>query len=267
MKIGIISDLHIDRDTKRSFEVYIDVLSAEVKSQNIDLLLLAGDISNDYKMSYHFIKTLKDKIGIDVLFVPGNHDYWDNDKKTLEIFEYFKKQPECLIERPYIINEDWAVIGHSGWYDYSYAASEFSREKLESGKFKGSTWQDKFYVDWRLNDQRVSKTFAEAVRKDMEQVGDRHIILMTHIVTHKKFTVPMPHRIFDFYNAYIGTSDFDQLYKQYSIKYSIMGHIHFRKMLVEDGITYICACLGYTRQWRSKNLATEIASALHVIEI
>ena len=35
---------------------------------------------------------------------------------------------------------------------------------------------------------------------------------MTHIVTHRKFAVPMPHRIFDYFNAFIGTSDFDEIY-------------------------------------------------------
>ncbi len=44
----------------------------------------------------------------------------------------------------------------------------------------------------------------------------------------------MPHRIFDYFNAFIGTSDFDQIYQQYDIRYSIMGHVHL-EMLLKNG--------------------------------
>ena len=84
----------------------------------------------------------------------------------------------------------------------------------------------------------LSKEAAKQIQEDLDQVKDKHIILMTHIVTHPKFIVPMPHRIFDFFNAYIGTKDFDEFYSTYSIRYSI-GHVHFRKMINENGITYI----------------------------
>ena len=68
----------------------------------------------------------------------------------------------------------------------------------------------------------MSKLAADSVRRDLEKVKDKNIILMTHIVTHKQFAVPMPHRIFDYFNAFIGTSDFDLFYEKYPIKYSIM---------------------------------------------
>ena len=98
-------------------------------------------------------------------------------------------------------------------------------------------------IDWDIDDRVLSKE-AKQIQEDLDQVKDKHIILMTHIVTHPKFIVPMPHRIFDFFNAYIGTKDFDEFYSTYSIRYSIMGHVHFRKMINENGITYICPRLG-----------------------
>ena len=113
----------------------------------------------------------------------------------------------------------------------------------------------------------MSKLAAASVKNDLEQVKDKNIILMTHIVTHKKFAVPMPHRIFDYFNAFIGTSDFDQFYEIYPIKYSIMGHVHFRNIIEESGIQYICPCLGYQREWRTKNLETEIQNTIQIIEI
>ena len=62
MKIGAISDLHVDRHPKLEQDEYLNVLSQVIQHRKLDILLIAGDISNDYQMSYHFIKQLKDNI-------------------------------------------------------------------------------------------------------------------------------------------------------------------------------------------------------------
>ena len=61
---------------------------------------------------------------------------------------------------------------------------------------------------------------------------------------------------------FIGTHDFDQIYENYPIRYSIIGHVHFRKKLVENNILYICPCLGYQRQWMTDDITYEINHAL-----
>lgn len=269
MKIGVISDLHIDRGNI-DIKTYETLLAEEADTQGLDLLLIAGDVSSHYKMTADFLKSIAELSDIEVLFVPGNHDYWlkdDDGKTTREIYDFYKSMPGSLLESPYFIDDDWAIVGHSGWYDYTYADERFSEEKLERGKFYGGTWQDKLKIDWQLHDRELSKIFAGKVENDMEKVGDRNIILMTHVVTHRKYAVPMPHRLFDYFNAFIGTSDFDELYKKYPIKYSIMGHVHFRHQFTQDDLTYICACLGYPREWRTEDIATELKNTLQVIEI
>ncbi len=269
MKIGVISDLHIDRG-KVDPKKYETILAEEVRRRCLDFLLIAGDVSSHYTMTADFLKALSELTDAEILFVPGNHDYWlgDKDKKTTrEVYEFYKNMPESLLETPYVINEDWAIVGHSGWYDYTYADERFSIEKLSRGKFYGGTWQDKLKIDWQLHDREMSRIFADKVEEDMKKVKDRNIILMTHVVTHRRYAVPMPHRLFDYFNAFIGTSDFDALYKNYPIKYSIMGHVHFRHQFRQDELTYICACLGYPREWRTDDIETEIRNTLQVMEI
>lgn len=271
MKIGTISDLHIDRSNLYYPKDYESILAYEVGRLKLDVLLIAGDISNHYKQTVQFIRNLKHLTRTEILFIPGNHDYWSDDeeeKTSYEIFEYYKSQDESIIGRPYILNDDWAIVGHSGWYDYSFAdQSQFSMERLERRKYYGSTWLDKERIAWGKSDLEMSKLAAESVRRDLEQVKDKNIILMTHIVTHKQFSVPMPHRIFDYFNAFIGTSDFDVFYATYPIKYSIMGHVHFRSTIEEQGVQYICPCLGYQREWRTKDLKKEIENTIQIIEI
>ncbi|HIV82281.1 MAG TPA: metallophosphoesterase [Candidatus Salinicoccus merdavium] len=271
MRIGIISDLHIDRynNSVENIHLYEGALAEEIRNRQIDMLLIAGDISNSYELTMDFIHTISKESGVKIKFVPGNHDLWQSDmsKSTEEILQRYADQPECLIRRPYILNDEWAIAGHTGWYDYSYASDRFTYERLSRRAYYGGTWQDKENIDWRHSDDIISEKFADEVRKDLESLEGRKIILVTHVVTNKHFKVPMPHRLFDYYNAFIGTSDFDKIYDDYDIRYSIMGHVHFRHSLTEGSVTYICPCLGYKREWRTDDIRTEMGNSMYVIEI
>src|SRR5699024_12734785 len=109
-----------------------------------------------------------------------------------------------IIADPYMINDELAIVDHSGCYDYSFDDSEkFRIVSLERRKYYGSTWLDKERIFSGKSDLEMSKLAADSVRRDLEKVKDNNIILMTHIVTHKQFAVPMPHRIFDNFNAII----------------------------------------------------------------
>lgn len=269
MNIGVISDLHIDRHQKLEPNDYLQVLVKVITTRELDLLLIAGDISNHYKLTAKFINNLEQLAAIKVLFIPGNHDYWttEADATSSDILQFYMSMEQCLIGKPYHLNDDWAIVGNTGWYDYSYADPKFSLEKIAKRKYYGATWQDKVKIDWAIEDRKLSMIAAKQTIKDIEQVKQKKIILMTHIVTHPKFAVPTPHRIFDYFNAFIGTSDFESIYQSYNIKYSIMGHVHFRNSFKEQGVTYICPCLGYSREWRTADIENEIRHALYQFSV
>lgn len=158
MKIGTISDLHIDRHPHLNPEIYLEKLCQVIKQRSIELLIIAGDISNDYRISYKFIQSIQELSGIPTYFVPGNHDLWSDqvDKTSTEILSFFRSKKECLIGNPIIIHDQYAIVGHVGWYDYSYADHRFSQQKIASGKHYGATWQDKVRTDWSLSDPQLS---------------------------------------------------------------------------------------------------------------
>ncbi|WP_166626966.1 metallophosphoesterase [Jeotgalicoccus sp. S0W5] len=272
MKIGVISDLHIDRynDEKLQQKDFTLTLANEVNRQSLDVLLIAGDISNDHMRSYRFMQALEQMTGVVIYFVPGNHDFWNqsgDDKTTQEIHQFFKSTKYYKEGEPVDLGNGWAIVMNAAWYDYTYASDRFSKSRLEERSYYGGTWQDLVRVDWGKSDPEISLEFAEKAAHDLEMIKDKKIILMTHVATHKAFRVPMPNRLFDYYNAFIGTSDFDTFYGDYDIKYSVMGHIHFRHQVIEGGVKYICACLGYRREWLTKDIVHEIRDALEIIEI
>ena len=63
MKIGTISDLHIDRHPHLNPEIYLEKLCQAIKQRSIELLIIAGDISNDYRISYDFIQSIQELSG------------------------------------------------------------------------------------------------------------------------------------------------------------------------------------------------------------
>ena len=79
------------------------------------------------------------------LIRPGNHDYWTSEASlsSKQIYEFYASKPDCLIGKPYVVNDHWAIAGHTAWYDYSYADDKFDLDRIKRGKYYGATWQDK----------------------------------------------------------------------------------------------------------------------------
>lgn len=274
MKVGIISDLHIDRNegVLREGESFAQLLSELVKERHVELLLIAGDVSNHYQQTQEFLCQVHKRTGTPIRFVPGNHDYWAKDHEwtdTNHIERFFQEQEESLIGNPYEINEEWAVVGSPGWYDYGYGNhSVYTVEDFERKKYKFASWNDRHYVNWQKSDQEVSQEMLKQLRQDLNKVQDKKIILMTHVATHKEFTVPLPHRIYDYANAFLGAKSYETLYEEFSsIAYSVMGHVHFRKTHEENNVKYISACLGNKKHWRVKDAKKQLERTLVTIEI
>ncbi|WP_080145481.1 metallophosphoesterase [Marinilactibacillus piezotolerans] len=274
MKIGMISDLHIDVNEKALKEgETVDALLTElIHTKKLDLLLIAGDISNHYLRSQHFLEDLQQSAGIPVFFVPGNHDYWSKEhdvKDTNQVDAYFRSKKESLVEKPTHLNDEWVLVGSPGWYDYGYGNHEkYTEQQFEKKKYKFASWNDRHYVDWRKSDVTISQQMLEQLRKDLTAAGDKKIILMTHVATHPEFVVSLPHRIYDYANAFLGAKSYESLYQDFpNIQYSLMGHVHFRKTYRDQERTYLAACLGNKRHWSHKDVRTQLIKTLTVIEI
>lgn len=267
MNIGTLADLHFDRHQHLTMNDYVDALVQLIAQKKLEILIIAGDISNHYTTSLDFIEQLSSRTSASIYFVPGNHDLWrrnEEDLSTEAILQLYRDHPQCLIGSPVEVKQ-YVIAGHIGWYDYSYAAERFTYEKLRRGKHYGATWQDKLHTSFEMSDPALSQYFADEVFKELQRYPNRSVILVTHVVTHPQFIVPMPHRIFDFFNGYIGTRDFNRLYRHFPIPYSVMGHVHFRKRFIDGETTFLCPCLGYPREWRTDDLYTELRHALQVI--
>lgn len=268
-KIGFISDLHIDSSPKYQPEDFLSTLAHLIHDRYIDTLIIGGDISNHHSTTTRFVERLQQITGVPIYFIPGNHDYWEMEeavKHTKQVHEIFKRHPQSLMNAPLVLNEQYGIVGSPGWYNHTYHDPRFSKEELEIGKYRMATWQDKVHSKWPVNDGELSKYFSDEARKHIVQVNRPKIILVTHVITIPEFTIPMPNKIFDFFNAYIATNDFDDIYQEFSIDYSVMGHVHYRGEIQRDGTKFITNSLGYQKQWRTKELYRELTDSLWVFK-
>ena len=102
----------------------------------------------------------------------------------------------------------------------------------------------------------MTEYFYQKLLHQISSFPEKKIIL----VTHQEFIIPLPNKIWEFLNAYLGSTE--------NVKYVLFGHVHYRKDLTEKGRHYICSCLSYRSQWpTNKSTLKEIRETLKIIEL
>lgn len=135
MRIGTIADLHFDRHQRLTMEDYLEAVVRLIDQEALNMLIIAGDISNHYSTTFEFIAQLTSEVTIPIYFIPGNHDLWrqpDEQLTTAEILRLYQDHPQCLMGTPVEV-DNYVIAGHMGWYDYSFAADRFTYDKLAKG--------------------------------------------------------------------------------------------------------------------------------------
>ena len=270
MRIGVISDLHVDLNELAGEPPVEEALLEVAAESELDGLIVAGDISNDASRSLAVLHLLKERSGLPVLFVPGNHDYWSKDngiRDTWHLYRQFQMFDGCLSERPYLFGDEWVVVGNTGWYDYTLGEPEYSHDEFERMHAMDRTWQDSLYVNWGMSNGDIHRYFYERMERELAEHRGRPIIMVTHMLTHPYFKVPMPHPRWSYFNAFLGSVEYADLYRQYNVRYGIMGHVQYRKTFAAEGTEMICACLGYRREWRQASVVQEIRDCLYILTL
>lgn len=267
MKIGFISDLHYDLNAKNPPNQYIDILCEIIKENQLEILILCGDISEHYTLTLYFVELLERKSKSKVYFIPGNHDYFSEKrhKNTWETYYIFARHPQSLLESPLKLNDEYSIIGHSAWYNHSFQSESYTPEEAEKGIIKGNPIGSKKFINWKESDKNVSSHFSKIIENDFKKSKTSKYILVTHMLTN--FNIAMDTILPPLLYAYGGTDDLQPLFESYNITHSIMGHLHERIEFEENNTTFVCCSLGYTSQWKSNFLDDEIRDAIYILEL
>lgn len=279
MKVAVISDIHID---EQDDELELEKTLAECTDEcQADYLLIGGDISEYYLRTLAFVRRLGKRTGAKIYYCPGNHDLWSKhepETRVSEILEYMggPDGDEGFLQNKAVkLTDKTVLIGGCGWYDYSFAhAGKFSKEHLSQKHYMGRYWKDGLYAKHDLGDEEVDRAWNKELEKLLIKYQDHSIIFMTHMVNQPEFLVGRDHpkyEMFKYFNGFLGSNGLYELTKYKNVKYSISGHVHYRKSVCEDGVYYMCRCLGYPTEFPAfggkQGLKDQILSAMEVIDI
>ena len=93
-RIGFCSDIHLDHSPKEAREKFYK----EVLNAGLDYLVVTGDISNSVNLSYHLLELDLNTGGTELLYVLGNHDYWQSSIQEVREQE-LRDAPETYLHQ------------------------------------------------------------------------------------------------------------------------------------------------------------------------
>ncbi len=273
MRLAFISDIHIDLLT--SEEELISAFIETRRNQHIDVLVIAGDISENVDITIDFINRLNEVLSCKVYYVPGNHDLWNkhNQLNTLDIYKRFQAHDLCLVNQVIVLNEEWCLFGDVFWYDYSLADKKHPEDLLRLKHYDDRTWQDFYFVNWDKNDDDQCQDMIDLMQEKVNGYKDKKKILVSHMINHLNFTVPesMGEK-WSFFNGFLGSQSLQKFVLDNQFNLAVCGHVHFRNAFRDRETLFICPCLGYEKEWplfqkSGISLREQLEDALYCFDI
>lgn len=252
MKIHLMSDLHIDlTDNIRSIS---DVIDPNIDTSNT-ILILAGDIGNPIDKSYwDFMISCSDRYK-HVIFITGNHEYYNdcasidetNDTIIKKINELSKNNLHFL-QKNKIDIDGITFIGTTLWTQINKKYSfEILSQMNDFRSIVKATAQNNGYE--KINIQDICNTHIdqlEWLKNTIKSEINNHVIVITHhLPTHK-----LSHRKYSKYYQlssafYTDLSNADIFNSK--IKYWFCGHTHTEMEYIDEttGTVFYVNPMGY----------------------
>jgi Icc-related predicted phosphoesterase len=288
MRIGIISDIHLDiNEAATGEERVLPALLAAIRRRRVELLILAGDVANDYRRTLACLEAIEAEAKVRCLFVPGNHDLWNQSGAAVadpasppqespplppewgawDSYRALEAFPGNLCRGPAELPGGWVAVGDAGWYDYRFGDSRYSTEDFDRMRFEGRLWWDKVNTRWDRSTLEIHEHFLRRLSGQLEAHAGRKLILVVHVVPIRELTVQPPNRMWSYLNAFLGSPEYGKLALRHSVSYAVCGHVHYRRRQRIEGTLFICSCLGYTTEWTDpEDVDREVDGALTVLE-
>ena len=270
MKIGILSDIHVDLEGSDPQKLLQGVVEA-IKEHQVETMIIAGDVANDFEVTLRFLHKIEETAGVRCLFVPGNHDIWNEKHPAKTAWQTYRALEEFtgnLARGPVELTDQWVVIGDLGWYDYSFGSPEYTTADYDRMEINGRLWQDKIKAVWGKSTTEMHHYFYRKLEKQLASYRHKHIVLVTHVLPIIEFTVQPPDKMWNYLNAFLGSRQYGELALKYSVRFSISGHVHYRRQIKYENTQFICNCLNYASQWiDNDDPVVEVKKAFKTIEI
>ena len=241
MRIHAISDIHVDYPDNL---VWLRNLSnSEYRD---DILILAGDVSDDMGLLAEVFQLLQDKFHR-VCFVPGNHELWVSNS-TFSCSMEKLAAVHALCRQLGIVIDVYRTGGLSlvplhGWYDYSFA---------EPGRHLRRGWRDYRACAWPEELDSCAKINSHFLDRNEPLLAESNetVISYSHFVPRIDL---MPKGIPDrkrFLYPVLGSNRLGQQVARLKPRIHVYGHSHVNQAKTLGGIEYVNNAFGYPSETR-----------------
>lgn len=189
MKLLVMSDLHID-----SGRDVADALLSGIKSmrRDFDVLVIAGDVSNSALETAEFLRKAVYASFKDVVFVPGNHEYYNFDYSYANEILFGMNGRREYMKKLHVLNDSCAIIKVRG-KEYLFVGSTLWTDFRIMGDFGRSlvtaqTAMNDFRAIIMPNDKHLTpdmtvemnRKSVDAMKFFIKNEHERDIIAVTH---------------------------------------------------------------------------------------
>lgn len=262
MKFQLVSDLHIDYWPAKS---QIDW----EKNKTSDIIVVAGDISDDLEMSLQELRRLAE-VYKHVLFIDGNHehdnyfchDLDDPDPDMLLAVQAWqdalKEEPNIhyLHDNPFVL-DGVAFVGRNGWWDFSIAEPYVTQEE---GYNAFASWHNEGDVAAKALVNQATRD-AKAIRKHVQHLQEQEDIVSIVVVTHtpphpnlvRKDSYPMSKEVWASCYGNRSMAEIPLLDYQGKIQWWLYGHNHEESSEVIGPVHYLAHPRGKPKDFNREN--------------
>ncbi len=281
MRIGFVSDLHIDFNRKVNF---IDVLKQLVDDEQLDELIIMGDTANGVKRDLTFYSKLKASLNIPFKTLVGNHDIYVDHARSKDFKEVQAESGDAyrqldgldtsLTTNP-LITKRWVITGINGWYDYTFAKNfdEKNGQKLANNFVNKHLWPDQRYINGGQVDYNRDKNWVtDQIFKWQSQINQlntkgKKVLVASHMLPTKRLTRSRSIPFYDRFLYPLGSERYRELFEQNTVQVSLSGHSHMPTHLIYHDIKYVNLSLGYQFQWHNpSDPLKELKRVMYILE-
>lgn len=255
MRVGYMGDLY----KVKKIDTYQIVEKCE--ESNIDLLILCGGISNNYKTSLDFIDKLGtelDRKKISLRFIIGNTDLYyeevvvNKERKIRDILKLYNESRYYLKNQP-IMKRGVRIVACNGWYDYTFYRGK--ARKLSDITKKRKLWyrnKDVVYLtDERDYSVGLENTFdykywkenridlINKLQGDFQKLGKaKNSVVVTYFKPSKAFMKNDP--ISKYRGTFEGSLEFADLLEKFEVDECYFGMSSPKVYVKIEGVNYYC---------------------------
>ncbi len=248
MKIGYISDIHIDFYVKLTKEKMLKKFVASLNPQFYDVLIVAGDIGHYNHQNIALLRYFQEYTK-HLIVTLGNHDlylisdrmkkrYHRNSLQKVEELKRFCREEGIIYLDMEVVEIDGVHFGGGClWYKVDEDNKEFWQEYMRDAKYIYLHHQE-FY------EQALAK-FLHMPRCD---------IFISHIPQTKAseyLKPPFDEKYLPFYEQ-----DNLALLHQKGVRYHIYGHNHTQGEFIKEGIHFLTCSIGYPDERLPKKIGS-----------